>query len=122
MQLPFTIFSRSGNEMRKRWETQFIATGRTALEGLWRRTQDARTATESGWRNLQDARRRMLHYYDQYDLHTEENACLFNLTVPYLWVSYAFPRDEVSAYKKQIRLSAEAGNWDSFQIDDSLNY
>jgi len=113
MKLPFCLVPHCDDRVAEKWQSQFVATGRTSLEGLWRRTQEPRTAEQSTWRGPDDARRRVLHYYDTYRL---ENG-VFQLVRPYLLMSITAPEDEIEVYKKQIHQGLTVGMWTAASAD-----
>ncbi len=118
MKLPLNIKSDIGQKYTKFWETQFVNTGRTVLEGLWRRTQNVENKERSGWKNSSDMRRRMLHYIDRFDLKKNKSDKYdFVLVAPYLWLSYAFPKSEVDRYMEKLNNLLVEYNWENV-IDD----
>jgi hypothetical protein len=108
MKLPLTLLSGCDDMIAEKWHKQFVLTGRTSLEGLWRRTQESKTKEQTGWVDERDARRRVLHYFDTYNL---VDGSLI-LEKPYLLMSIMAPLEEVAAYKKQIMQGLTKGSWE----------
>ena len=105
----------------EKWQKQFVIPKRTFLEGLWRRTQMQVNANDSEWKNETDCRRRMIHYYDQYDLVPNEVGTYdFVVTNPWIWISLSFPKAEIDEYLKQIESGAIAGGWARNQVTSEL--
>ncbi|MEK7586136.1 MAG: hypothetical protein AAB477_02830 [Patescibacteria group bacterium] len=111
MKLPYTIKKGLTQEHADKWQKQFIDNNRAVFESIWRRTQDKKNTDLSGWTSDDDKRRRMLHFYDLYDVVTEKDRYAFKLVAPYLWLSLAFPETELKVYESQIYTALENGSW-----------
>ncbi len=111
MKLPLVIKSGLTSEHFQKWQRQFVANDRAVFESIWRRTQDERNAELSEWTSPVDMRRRMLHFYDQYDVVSRDGEYIFELAAPYLWLSLAFPETEIENYRKQIHQALVRGGW-----------
>ncbi|MEK7066378.1 MAG: hypothetical protein AAB965_02275 [Patescibacteria group bacterium] len=122
MKLPIVIDTKLDNEALKKWQVQFVDTGRTALEGLWRRTQEEVNKKLSDWEDAGDKRRRILHYRDQYELAKQEDGTYSLLvTNPYLWLSVSLPESEMKEYLNKFHSALEKGNWDKIKEDGALS-
>lgn len=120
MNLPFIIKKGLTQEQADKWRKQFVDNKRTVFESIWRRTQDERNANLSGWRSSDDKRRRMIHFYDQYEVKKEKEGYTFELVAPYLWLSLAFPKTEISLYKLKINSALQTGGWVKDQKSNNL--
>ncbi|MFH0808514.1 MAG: hypothetical protein V1888_02760 [archaeon] len=78
------------------------------IEGLWRRTQDIKNKENSGYKSKQDKRRKILHYINRYKINKNSQMILSDA---YLWVSLAFPKNEIQDFLKQIDLGLKKGKW-----------
>jgi hypothetical protein len=81
-------------------------------ESIWRRHQDESNAHLSGWRSSSDQRRRLVHFYDEYDVADGQ----FVLRGTHVWVSVSLPDDEVEAYEARILDGIAAGGWVARQL------
>jgi len=81
------------------------------IEGLWRRTQDKKNKKDSGWKNSHDKRRKMLHYINRYTIKKKNNQNNLYLKETYLWISLAFPSNEMKGFLEQIEKGLKKGNW-----------
>ena len=111
MKLPYKIKSGLTSAHKEKWQRQFVANDRAVFESIWRRTQDERNAELSGWQSAGDMRRRMVHFYDRYDVIEQDGTYAFILQAPYLWISLAFPEAEIFAYHDKIRSALFRGGW-----------
>ena len=111
MRLVFKVRDNLGEAEHWRWQKQFVATGRTVFQSIWRRTQDAGNAGKSGWRSPADQRRRILHHYDQYAMVPSNGGYSLALAAPYMWLSIASPVDEIDQYREVVRHAASRGGW-----------
>ena len=118
MKQPFEIEKNLTHAQVLWWEKQFVETGRSAAEGIWRRTQDERNAVESGRISQHDKRRRMLHFVDQYGLITNEEVVSLGVVAPYLWMQVASPREEVDGYLTDLEAALRHGMWDRTEMYD----
>ncbi len=53
---------------------------------------------KSGWKNNNDMRRKMVHYFDTFDVQKSKNKYSFVITEPFLWVHYTFPKNEIKSF------------------------
>lgn len=111
MKLPHVIAEGLTDVHKEKWDKQFVSNDRAVFESIWRRTQDPRNKELSGWKNDGDKRRRMLHFYDRYDVVEENGGFAFKLIAPYLWVSLTFPDAEIKDYEERIARALDAGGW-----------
>lgn len=97
---------------------------RTFLEGLWRRTQSDINAKESGRVSAEDSRRRIIHYYDEYDVSEKSaNSLLLKVINPWIWLVISSPKNEIDEYVDQIKLGAERGGWQKvLENSDTLHF
>ena len=68
MKTPFTLLTDLDESVYDKWKDQFVANGRSSIDGVWRRTQEESNAKESGWKKAGDARRKLIQFRDDYDL------------------------------------------------------
>jgi len=118
MRRPIEIEKNLTQEQALRWEKQFVKTGRSAAEGIWRRTQDERNVVESGRKSPHDKRRRMLHFIDQYGLVVDEESTSLGVIAPYLWMQVASPREEIDGYLTDLEKALYLGQWDRTEMYD----
>jgi hypothetical protein len=78
------------------------------VEGLWRRTQDLKNKKLSGYKSPKDKRRKILHYINQYSINKDKKLILKNM---YLWISLAYPKEEIEKYMFQIEKGLKRGEW-----------
>lgn len=96
---------------RDKWAKQFISPQRQCSEGIWRRTQETRTKEASEWHSEDDARRRIIHFYDEYDVVNKGTHCQFVIKNVYLWLAVSMPPDEMELYQREIMHAANKHGW-----------
>lgn len=97
----------------EKWNLQFVAPKRTHSEGIWRRTQEEQTKLKSNWKGAGDARRRMIHFFDEYDVVKSPNGKVdFVLQGAYLWLLATLPREELADYHSRVITSLAASSWE----------
>lgn len=105
-------------ESAQRWQRQFVSSGRTALQSIWRRHQFDWNRESSGYQEG-DARRKILQYKDGYELSEGAGGLELSIARPYLWVTVAMPKEEVFDYEDMVLGALEAGGWQAEPDDES---
>lgn len=105
--LPFAVLENIDRSVISKWEKCFVDTGRKFSNGLWFRTQEECNMDYSGWRRDSDKRRRLIQFYDEYGV-VGNKFCILNC---YLWMSLAFPKEEISKYVENIKRLLKQGSW-----------
>lgn len=105
--LPFIVLEDLEENLIEKWNKGFLETGRNYSHGMWFRTQEMLNRKFSGWSGPDDRRRRLIQFYDEYEIENN-NLCITNC---YLWISLAFPEEEIKRYMEHIKMSAEKGSW-----------
>ena len=82
-------------------------------ESVWRRHQHPSNQRLSGWTNDQDRRRRLIHFYDEYDL--DENA--FVLRNAYLSLNLTLPSADIDQYVEVLERNVQRGGWTARQAN-----
>ncbi|MCW5978017.1 MAG: hypothetical protein KIT09_08055 [Bryobacteraceae bacterium] len=93
-------FHRHMNSDRSGWHRKWT-------ESIWRRHQDPANAALSGWKHPGDRRRRLIHFYDEYDLDGRS----FVLRNAYLSLNLTSVDEEVGPYWEAIHASLAFGGW-----------
>lgn len=120
MKLPIVIDSNLPSSAKDRWKVQFNGSQRDNMEGLWRRTQSTVNAFESGKINENDQRRRLVHFFDTYDVVDNDNGgCSFVMTSPWLWLCVSSPKEEIEKYLQQIELATKNSGWQQTNNKDN---
>jgi hypothetical protein len=76
-------------------------------ESIWRRHQHPSNARLSGWTGPEDQRRRIVHFYDEYDLVGRS----FVLRNAYLWLHLSLPEEQIEGYQALIETGLRGGDW-----------
>lgn len=76
-------------------------------ESIWRRHQHPSNAAKSGWRSAADGKRRILHFYDEYDVVGSS----FVLKNAYLSVNLTLPASDIEEYAATIDDLLRRGDW-----------
>ncbi len=105
------ILKNLDSSFREKWVKQFVGPNRQCSEGIWRRTQEERTKDLSGWTNESDARRRILHFYDEYDVISVDGRYDFVIKNIYLWLALSMPKTELDIYRQRIIDCASKNMW-----------
>jgi len=71
---------------------------RNQFEGMWFRTQNEQNKQLSGWKDKNDRRRRILHFYDNYNVVKTSESNTLVMDSSYLYISNTLPEDELSSY------------------------
>lgn len=86
---------------------------RRFTESIWRRHQHPSNAARSGYRGAGDARRRLLHFYDEYDLLGDD----FVLKNAYLSLQLSLPEPELEGYRAAVGDGLRRGGWQAAGAD-----
>lgn len=105
--LPFIVLENIDQSLIYKWNKSFLNTERNFSNGLWFRTQEKVNREFSRWQNCDDKRRRIIQFYDEYGI-VNNNICLLNC---YLWISLAFPKEEIDQYILNIKNQLNRGDW-----------
>lgn len=111
MRLPFHIIDNLPSTTPKKWQKQFVETGRARHEGIWRRTQEPVTNVNSGYSQPDDARWKLVHFFDEYNITQTDNEWSLVLEKPYIWVNTALPQTEMDEYYDNIKHALAKGGW-----------
>lgn len=124
MKLPVVIDSNLPVSALSRWKLQFKNVSRDYMEGLWRRTQSEINAVESGKTTDKDQRRRLIHFFDKYDVvDNGDGSCSFVIVSPWLWLCISSPKNEIDGYLGQIESATRDGLWEVVYVkEDSRVY
>ncbi len=76
-------------------------------ESIWRRHQHPSNAVKSGWRGEDDHKRRLIHFYDEYDLEGRD----FVLRRAYLSLNLTLPAEHIEEYRNAIADRMRHGEW-----------
>lgn len=93
-------YHRHINSDRSGWHRKWT-------ESIWRRHQHPSNAAKSGWRSDADQKRRIIHFYDEYDL--EGRA--FVMRRAYLNLSLTLPEPDIDEYHAAIARNLRIGEW-----------
>lgn len=80
-------------------------------ESIWRRHQHPSNARLSGWSSPEDAKRRLIHFYDEYDVVGRS----FVLKNAYLWVNWTLPEPDIDGYDAAITSGLARGGWSQLE-------
>jgi hypothetical protein len=111
MRFPFVLIPQLTGRQQQRFHNH-MNTARSGwhrkwTESIWRRHQHPSNAALSGWRRETDRRRRLIHFYDEYDV-IGQSFCLRNA---YLSLNISNTEDEVDAYWSALHECLAAGKW-----------
>jgi hypothetical protein len=76
-------------------------------ESIWRRHQHPSNARLSGWQSDEDRKRRLIHFYDEYDVQGRA----FVLRRAYLSLSLTLPEEHIDEYRQTIAARIRHGEW-----------
>lgn len=111
MRFPFVVLPELTNQQLHRFEhhVNSNASGwhRKWTESIWRRHQHPSNAKLSGWVSQNDSKRRLIHFYDEYDV----DGRAFVLKNAYLWVNWTLPEEHIAEYRVAILAGLERGGW-----------
>jgi len=111
MKFPYVILPELTDQQLHRFEhhVNSDASGwhRKWTESIWRRHQHPSNAKLSGWISSEDSKRRLIHFYDEYDVEGRS----FVLKNAYLWVNWTLPEPHIEEYRAAILAGFERGGW-----------
>jgi len=111
MKFPYVILPELTDQQLYRFEhhVDSDASGwhRKWTESIWRRHQHPSNAKLSGWTSHEDAKRRLIHFYDEYDVQGRS----FVLKNAYLWVNWTLPEAHIEEYRTAIAAGFAQGGW-----------
>ena len=93
-------YHRHINSNRSGWHRKWT-------ESIWRRHQHPSNAKLSGWTCPDDQKRRLIHFYDEYDLQGRS----FVLRGSYLWLNLDLPEEHIEEYRTAIGAGLLSGGW-----------
>ena len=76
-------------------------------ESIWRRHQHPSNERLSGWSSDKDQRRRLIHFYDEYDI--DGNS--FVLRYAYLSLNLTLPAPDLEEYREVVGHNLKVGGW-----------
>src|SRR5215469_11848107 len=76
-------------------------------ESIWRRHQHPSNQRLSGWSGEHDARRRLIHFYDEYDVVGDS----FVLRNAYLCINLTLPSSDIDEYIDVLEQNVQRGGW-----------
>ncbi len=119
MKFPFVILPELTDQQLHRFEhhVNSDASGwhRKWTESIWRRHQHPSNAKLSGWASQSDSKRRLIHFYDEYDVSGRQ----FVLKNAYLWVNWTLPEAHIAEYRAAILAGLESGGWSKLPNTES---
>jgi hypothetical protein len=119
MKFPFVILPELTEQQLHRFEhhVNSDASGwhRKWTESIWRRHQHPSNAKLSGWVSSDDSKRRLIHFYDEYDVEGRS----FVLKNAYLWLNWTLPEPHIEEYRAAILAGFERGGWSKVEASDS---
>ena len=111
MKFPFVVIPELTDRQVERYHRHINsdASGwhRKWTESIWRRHQHRSIARLSGWTSDGDRQRRLIHFYDEYDVQDRS----FILENAYLWVNWTLPEGPIEAYRTSIADGLLRGGW-----------
>jgi hypothetical protein len=111
MKFPFVVVPELTASQRQRYHRHIDsdASGwhRRWTESIWRRHQHPSNAARSGWQGPDDQKRRIVHFYDEYDV----DGGAFVLRHGYLFVGLTLPEEHIAEYRTAIALAMPRGEW-----------
>jgi len=111
VKFPFVILPELTDQQLHRFEhhVNSDASGwhRKWTESIWRRHQHPSNAKLSGWVSQNDSKRRLIHFYDEYDVSGRQ----FVLKNAYLWVNWTLPEEHIAEYRTDILTRLGSGGW-----------
>lgn len=111
MKFPFVVLPELTDQQLHRFHhhVNSDASGwhRKWTESIWRRHQHPSNAKLSGWVSSEDSKRRLIHFYDEYDV----DGRAFVLKNAYLWVNWTLPEEHIDEYRTAILAGLDRGGW-----------
>jgi len=111
MKFPFVVIpalaAREIDRFRRHIDSGASGWHRRFTESIWRRHQHPSNARLSGWRSDEDRKRRLVHFYDEYDLAGDS----FVLRNAYLHLNLALPEEHIDEYRAAIDEGLRQGGW-----------
>ncbi len=111
MQFPFVIVPELTDQQVERYRRHIDSSAsgwhRKWTESVWRRHQHPSNARLSGWAHSGDQKRRIIHFYDEYDLVGRS----FVLKGAYLAMHASLPREHIEEYRDAMDRALAAGEW-----------
>jgi len=117
MRFPFQVIEQLSDSQLERFRLHINSDRsgwhRKWTESIWRRHQHPSNARLSGWTCPDDQKRRLIHFYDEYDLQERS----FVLRGSYLWLNLDLPEAHIEEYRGAVLSGLEQGGWER-QGDD----
>jgi hypothetical protein len=111
LKFPFTVIDELTDAQLDRYHRHVNsdASGwhRKWTESIWRRHQHPSNARLSGWNGPGDSKRRLIHFYDEYDVAGRS----FVLKNAYLWINWTLPEEHIEEYRAAIAGGFARGGW-----------
>jgi hypothetical protein len=112
MKFPFVVIPSLTSWQRERYVKHINSDEsgwhRKWTESIWRRHQHRSNHKLSGWHGDQDARRRLIHFFDEYDV--EDNK--FVLRQAYLSLNLTLPSADIMEYREVLYGNLHTGGWE----------
>lgn len=111
MKFPFVVVPVLSPRQRQRYTSHINSDEsgwhRKWTESIWRRHQHPSNYSLSEWRSEQDCKRRLIHFFDEYDI----EGSAFVLRNAYLSVNLTLPGDDIEQYREMIWGNLKIGGW-----------
>lgn len=112
MKLPFVVIEEMTDAELNRYHRHVNSDEsgwhRKWTESIWRRHQHPSNARLSGWVSDRDCKRRLIHFYDEYDVRDRS----FVLKHVYLAVNWTLPEEHIEEYRAGIAHGLSVGGWE----------
>ena len=113
MNFPFVVVPELSDRLIERYRRHIDSNEsgwhRKWTESIWRRHQHPSNAAKSGWRSDGDQKRRIIHFYDEYDLEGRS----FVLRRAYLALELTLPKEHIEEYREAVAEKLRIGEWKS---------
>lgn len=111
MQFPFVVIPELTDKQLERYHRHINSDEsgwhRKWTESIWRRHQHPTNARLSGWTSTEDQKRRLIHFYDEYDVDNRA----FVLRRAYLRLNVTLPEEHIEEYEAAIAERLKLGEW-----------
>jgi hypothetical protein len=111
LKFPFVVIQeltdRQLERYRRHVDSDESGWHRKWTESIWRRHQHPSNARLSGWTSAGDTKRRLIHFYDEYDVEGRS----FVLRNSYVWINWTLPEEHIDEYRSAIREGLLRGGW-----------
>lgn len=119
MKFPFVVIPELTDQQLSRYHQHVNSAEsgwhRKWTESIWRRHQHPSNARLSGWSSEQDCKRRLIHFFDEYDVVGRS----FVLKNAYLWINWTLPASDIEEYRVAIARGLADGGWSRIEAQSS---